>query len=84
MLNKIKTEDLLKIYDGDLESCICSQMSELQNEMRKKEVFIGYLLSEGEWSEEEKKRLEFVKQQLDRFKSFLKDVKYYGVAIMDY
>ncbi len=83
MLNKIKTEDLLKIYDGDLQGCIVSQMSELQNEVKKKELYLAYFLSEGVWSEWQKKRLESVMRQLMRLRVILQDTMDYKETILE-
>ena len=74
MLNKIKTEDLLRINNGDLHECIESNMMELLNEVKKKEVYLSYLLSETEWSKVQKRRLESAVRQLERLNLILFDV----------
>ena len=83
MLNKIKTEDLLRIYNGDLQGCIEAQMSELQNEVKKKELYLAYFLSEGEWSERQKKRLESVMRQLVRLRIILQDTIDYRETMLE-
>lgn len=74
MLNKIKTEDLLRIYNGDLQGCIESNILELRNEVKKKEVYLSYLLSETDWSKGQKRRLESAVRQLERLNLILFDV----------
>ena len=84
MLNKIKTEDLLRINNGDLHECIESNMVELLNEVRKKEVYLSYLLSETELSKGHQKMLKKTLEQLESIKHILYDAAFRVVSWGDY
>ena len=64
----------MRIYNGDLQECIETNILELRNEVKKKEVYLSYLLSEMEWSKVQKRRLESAVRQLERLNLILFDV----------
>lgn len=71
MFYKIKTEDLMNIYDGKLTNCIAAQLEDLQKRTEKKIHFLKYFQSECELDERQKNRLGRVLKQLGDISSML-------------